>query len=421
MNKTRQSFQSASRNLQESSRRAYEDFQRNTAPQIRNEFERRSSQYREVANEVTNRGMQQAKQYWENDGRHKASALKRTAAEQVTRAWNTYSPRAAQEMQNVYEQCAPVVVEKCSRAYQQWGETAGTRLAEYYRKYGQPAGDRLWQNMQSLSSSSREKIVEAYSKWGPQVGTSIKQAYDRYGVAIGDDLLRGYQRYGPVVGTQIKAAYEQWGPRVGGAVQKVYETYGTRIGERMQEAYMQFSVAVGEEIQNKYLPRIVEYASDEKNQKMAIETVGNVIEMYQNQDEIVYSSLKILSVVPIQTRNGSTTLQKASQEWIHQNAPFLKGTDIEEDPAKVITYCLIYPDKKYIFTSLRVIPNERGEPMTCAEKLAQATGADVEDTVETLELMASIEEISQGDADPETIVETSGKIQEYIRDQNQSG
>jgi len=419
MKTMQRSMQSASQSVQrstESIRRDYDNWQRQNGPQV----QRQIDSYSQSVRQELNRKSRETQQWWDREGRRQVNGAAGTAQRNMTQTWNRYSPQVQRELRKTYNQCDATVVNRCTQAVSSWGETTGIRLSEYYRKYGKSAGDRLYANMGRYSSQVRQDIVEGYAKWGPGVGYSLKSMYDTYGTQVGQSVMQAYQHYGPIVGTEIKAAYDQWGPVVGNNIKSAYMTYGIQTGEVLQEAYLQFDATVGEEIRTEYLPRIAAYAMDEQNQKMAIQTAGAVLNIYRNRKEIVHTSLKHLAETKIETRYGRISMADASRGWIRKNCPALVGTDIEQDPAKVVTYVLVFPDKEVIFRDLKLIPNGHGEALTCTEKLSEVSGVDVDATIEVLDVMADIESVATGDVDAEMIIENSGRIQTALDEMNKN-
>lgn len=358
-----------------------------------------------------------------NDLSREAQSTYQSVRTNVDDAYNRYSPQAANALQrtlNDFKDTAPEVVENCNRVMGEWGENVGVKLSEYYRNYGKPAGDRLFDDMRYYSGEAREKIVASYAQWGPEVGNAIKDAYSRYSPQAADALQRVYSNYGPLVGTEIKAAYDKWNPQIAQGIHSAYAQYGTAIGEMVLDTYLQYNATIGEEIRNVYLPRIMQTISDERNQKLAIQTVSKVIDIYKNKDIIVHRGLKTLAEMPIKTRYGGTTsFSEESRKWIRTNCPALVGTDVEQDPAKVVTYVLLFPDKRVIFQDLKLIPGQNGQAVSCSEKLSEVSGVDVDQTIEVLDFMGNIEACSRGDVDPEFLMENAETIQKVITENNQ--
>lgn len=406
----------------ENFRRGVEQWQRTQGQQWQRQTQNTFKNYSDYTKKTLDNQWQKSQIWWKNQGRNDVKTFTTRTRENLDKVYQTYSPTIQMEIQRNIDQfgrTAPGVVDNCSKAAVDWGEYAGTKLSEYYRKQGKEAGDRLFRDLSYYAPQARDRIVESYSLWGPEVGKAIKKAYDDYGPQIGNDLQKAYKEYGPFVGNEIKTAYETWGPRIGESIQSAYIEYGPQVGEYVHEVYLEFDQTVGEEVRKNYLPRLMESISDEQDQQMAIETVGQVVDIYRNRKKICHSALKTLAETPIETPYGKKSMSDFSREWIRENCPALVGTDIEKDPAKVVTYVLIFPDKRAIFTELKLVPGRDGNAVTCSEKLREVAGIDVDAAIETLDLMADIESIAEGNIDPVHLANTSKKIQKKIEENNE--
>ncbi|MDQ1351683.1 MAG: hypothetical protein QG657_1988 [Acidobacteriota bacterium] len=430
MENSRQQFKSfsqqANRAIEDSGRqlrRNVDSWQKQNASKMNNSFSQ--------TNQVFQKSMKQTQHRWENEWQqtrervlrqkdHAAQELQQ-AKENVSAAWGKYSSPAASELYQAYKQCKPDIVNKCSEVYQRWGESAGAKLSEIYRKYNKSVGDRLYSTLNNYSVQARSDILEGYRRWGGEVGDSIKRTYDRYGDSVGLTLLTVHKQYGSVVGTEIKAAYDQWGPVIGAHILHVYNTYGTYLGGKLHEIYLDYNTLVGEKIRKEYLPKIVKGIANERNQVLAIKATSAVLNLYKNRKTIVYDYLKTFAETPINTKYGKISLTDVSRYWIHKHVPFLIGTDIEKDPAKVVTYCFIFQDKKAIFDDLKIIPNQNGQAVSISTKLEEVAGADIDATIEILDLMEDIESIGEGDFDTETvdtILTKSKRVQQTLQKLN---
>lgn len=348
-----------------------------------------------VTQETYNRSVTETSNFYRDHAQPQVQQFQQSASQAVANTWQANSP-AIQE------------------AVRTWSTGEGQQLYQTTLRWGQEVGNRLATEMPRYTEAARSGILESYHRWGPEVGRSVQETYDHYGPEVGNQIQRFYTTYGPQVGAELSAAYGRWGPEVGNGIRATYDAYGPEIGTMVGNAYAKFDQTVGEQVRTQYVPKIAAAVTDERNRQRAIDTTGRVLEFYAHQDQYACQTLRTALRTPIVTAPGAppTSIEAASRTLVHARFSYLEGTDIAEDPAKVITYCLIYPRSGYILGELDVLPGQGGRAVSCVDKLGEVSGQDLEATIQVLDLMDVMESAASGNLEPREVIQVAESINE---------
>ncbi|MCI0343667.1 MAG: hypothetical protein L0216_21385 [Planctomycetales bacterium] len=153
-----------------------------------------------------------------------------------------------------------------------------------------------------------------------------------------------------------------------------------------------------EAVTREYGPRVRQFVTDPENQRRAIEALAVGYALYREQDTVKRqlteaAILKLGNGIVVTTpKYGRVTLLDLSTRALVERAPYLRGTDIEKDPAKVLTH-LIYQDTDYFLTEAKLVVRN-GEPLSVTEALAKSNPALAQDALVCLEAMDAYETLT---------------------------
>ncbi len=143
--------------------------------------------------------------------------------------------------------------------------------------------------------------------------------------------------------------------------------------------------------------RLLEGIRDPERQRQVLEAAGAAIKLKREWDtaknEASYRALTALGGVRIRTDRGDTTLADAFRAYVLEKAPGLRGTDIVDDPAKVLAYGLIGRDKSYIVGELKIIKKD-GRAMTIRDAIAASGHPNLAAALKALDEMAASGDVS---------------------------
>ena len=99
--------------------------------------------------------------------------------------------------------------------------------------------------------------------------------------------------------------------------------------------------------------------------------------VYRHQDDIKYAvASRALHGVKVPVNGEMVSVNTIWTNAILEKAPYLEGTDIAEDPAKIIAYGLVGTAGRDLATNLEIVPDGRGGVATVAQTIErQDTGS----------------------------------------------
>lgn len=167
-----------------------------------------------------------------------------------------------------------------------------------------------------------------------------------------------------------------------------------------------YSEDVVQSVRRNYLPAISQRCGDELLQVKAMRTVAAVLNATADRRSSCYQALGSLGKTLIYSADSSTLLEHEFREWISSHAAFLKGTEVEADPAKVVAYILVMNDPTSAISEIKMIPMPDGTLRTCNEALlGNNTPTRISSAV--LDLVSVVESQSGYEDDPDSITSTA--------------
>ncbi|MFC1614349.1 hypothetical protein ACFL5K_03545, partial [Gemmatimonadota bacterium] len=296
---------------------------------------------------------------------------------------------------------------KANEFSRQFGEQASREIINLRQKHGRQIGDDIERIYRQYGSKVGESVKKTYSEHGPKAGDFLRQSYDRRGLAFGDKIKKIYEIHGKQVGENLRDSFNKHGQRVGWELTNAIDRYGPKLASSMRDNYEKYGSGLGRSLESTfkiYAPRIKEAVRDEDNQKKIMNTISTVDAVYKSGGYYVKESTAIglrhiLQNVKVKSSdNEFVSLERYTQKWIVENAPYLEGTDIESDPAKAATYILLYQDVGYTYKELKVLKNGNGESVTMQEALYSTTNSKVDNVAEVLEIIDGFSELTNEDA-----------------------
>ncbi|MCI0340364.1 MAG: hypothetical protein L0216_04320 [Planctomycetales bacterium] len=153
-----------------------------------------------------------------------------------------------------------------------------------------------------------------------------------------------------------------------------------------------------EAVTRQYGPRVRRFVTDPDKQRRAIEALAVGYALYQEQATVKRqlteaAILKLGNGIVVPTsKYGRVTLLELSTRALMERAPYLRRTDIEKEPAKVLTH-LIYKDTNYFLSEAKLVVRN-GQPLSMTEALAASNPALAQDALVCLEAMDAYETLT---------------------------
>ena len=268
-------------------------------------------------------------------------------------------------------------------------DTYRNKLNDVQNKYGWNAANKIQEIKAQYGSSLSEKATEAYQQFKPAVASAFVDIYKLKGEAAGDNLKRTLGQLRESSQYKLIDAYKEHQPIVASKINDAYHKYGDDIGDKVKASMDQCAY------------KISNYAKDKDNQEKIINAaVGCVVLHSKFQDQkkqVTYALMtRAMDNIIVKDKDGrSVSLNDYSKKWINENAPFLEGTDIAEDPAKAITYGIIYRDAGYITQDMKIVRSQ-GEYVSINQAVIQEIG--MENTIKYIEVAGAFKTIGDPDA-----------------------
>lgn len=271
-----------------------------------------------------------------------------------------------------------------------------------------------YKNSRNYRNSNFDNLV---SKYGSKVASSVKKVSDKYGSYVGNELAGCYNNYGKRVGDNIKNTLQKHGKEAGNNIMSAYKYHKPYIADEIYTVYNKYGKSIGNKVQitlNSCALRLEKYVRNSNSQKKAIKATVNAVILIDKIDykKETYKALTY-AVNNIRVKNSSrktVTLNEYSKDWINQNAPYLKGTSISEDPVEAFTYVVIYQDMDYVVSDMRIVKNDRGQYCSIQDALILESVMDVNRTEELLDLVDSFETLTSNESSTYEVYEAANCI-----------
>jgi hypothetical protein len=345
-----------------------------------------SSSYKRAKSKVSSYRSKASSSY------NKVKTYTRNQRANIKNNYNTYSnktyekyKRISSKVNNIKSRYGSSAGSMLKSAYSRFGESSGNKITAIYRKYGKSNGAMLINVMRAKGARTGDKICATFSKLGGTAGKSV---------------LRAYQNHKYIVASKIHDAYDKYGSRIG------YKTQ--QIANRAKNCKYKFrNMNIDEEkVVNAAVKTILLYDKLDSVKKEA------------TQKAILTASNKI----EVQDRYGrKLSLNQHYKNFIDEKAPYLKGTSIGDNPAEVVTYGLIYRDKGYLVSEMKIIKNKNGEFCSIREAVKSKTSLDINGTLNAMEMADNLETLTDDKATADDLVIAAKAIQAYQKKHNGAG
>jgi len=173
------------------------------------------------------------------------------------------------------------------------------------------------------------------------------------------------------------------------------EEIARNLSERSRQTWERARSVAQEDI-----AKIREVVTDPEVQRQAIEALDAAIVLRQQwkdaEREMVYSGLKTVGGMTIQTKNGRMTVEDACRQRIVERFPALVGTDVVNDPALVVT-AVVTKDREYFVREMKIVPVQGGS-VSLVEAIDRTTAFNASKTLAVLDLLEATENLQQAAA-----------------------
>ncbi len=240
-----------------------------------------------------------------------------------------------------------------------------------------------------INSNSLESALQ---KHGQEITNSINNIIDTHG----KDAGRIYAEtlvYVDDNAIRVEQLIRKYDVKVGESVLNIFKEYDKRIGETLLNSLNVVEQMTG----NKMIKKINKVGSNLSSgqydkEEIIVAVLSTAIQLNKfDKKELTYQSLKFVAAnLTIKNSRGQVvTFEDYSKDWINDNAPFLRGTSIAENPVETLTYVVIYKDSDYILNDMKIIKSGNNEMCSISEAIYTSTGdfdqlIGVMDGIETL-------------------------------------
>lgn len=119
------------------------------------------------------------------------------------------------------------------------------------------------------------------------------------------------------------------------------------------------------------------YSRDPRTRRRAVSAALIAVAMgyavYRHQDDIKYAvASRALDGISVPVNGEMVSMNAIWTNAILQKAPYLKGTDIAEDPAKIIAYGLVGTAGEDLVNHLEIVPDGKGGVSTVAQTIERS-------------------------------------------------
>lgn len=330
----------------------------------------------------------------------KSKELKQNANSYYNKKSNEYKQNA----NNYYSKKSYELNRKYNDYSKKYGENFAREYQDFHYKYGSNASNRLSKMTDKYGEIAARNIKEAYNKHGRDLGYRISRAYEKHGSEIAESIKESSDQYGPVVGTRIS---------------KLYSKYSTDIAEDLHRTYDQYGKDIGLEVEqtiNTSYRKVTKYIKDPVQQKKAIDaTIYSITKYRQLKDEMKVKTHSAISyamnTIPVKDEDGNiVSLNEFTKNWIIEEAPYLKGTSIAEDPAEALTYIVVYRDIGYVVHDMNIIQNKHGEFVSIEDAAIENSPFNSNETIVMLNAVEGFETLANGDSSADEIILAANDI-----------
>ena len=220
-----------------------------------------------------------------------------------------------------------------------------------YRKKAKSLGKRYGSSRKKFTNTVRKKTVRSIMAGMPR-GVSRRTVR-----SLGSGLrhrVRGItRRYGAAAGTAAAIFLSRNGRS------------GARILARSRPA----------------IRAAVAYSRNPRTQRRAVAAIliaaSAGYAVYRHQDDIKYAvASKVLDDVRVPVNGRTVSANTVWRDAVLKRAPFLRGTDIAEDPAKIIAYGLVGTATSDLAYRLEIVPDGKGGVTTVARAIERSDDSD---------------------------------------------
>lgn len=298
-------------------------------------------------------------------------------------------------------------VEDRKREFDRGLEEQKRKLEQQRREYQRTLDQKTRQTQQNWERSLRQtqnQINQGSSQLRRNVERSQRDL-QRQATALRHEAQRLGKQYGYQVQREVEMAQRRFGNQTAAELSRAYSQYGPQIGRQVQNSL------------DIYYRNSARWASNPQNQQKAVNAIVQTAVVYNRFDSKKKRITKQAITragehIMVQDHRGrSVNLNQFSKDYISQNAPFLAGTSIAEDPAEALTYGIIYGDTNYIFNDMKVMPSRNGEFHSVRDAAIMNAGLDAGQTLAALEMADNIQTLGDGEASPEDLVAAANAIQ----------
>ena len=250
-------------------------------------------------------------------------------------------------------------------------------------------------------------------KHGQEITNSLNSIVDTYGADAGRIYAEALD-YVDDNAIRIDQLIRKYNVSIGESVLNVFKEYDKRIGETLLNSLNVVEKMTGSQMINKINKVRSNLSSGQYDkEEIIVAVLSTAIQLNKvDKKELTYQSLKYLaSNLSIKNSNGQVvTFEDYSKDWINDNAPFLRGTSIAEDPVETLTYVVIYKDSDYILNDMKIINSGNNEMCSISEAIYTSTG----DFDQLIGVMEGIETFKDPMSDEQAMMKAAEILSENL-------
>ncbi len=356
-------------------------FKKKTLNTIKNST-KSASRYIKKAKTKTNSYINKAKKSTNKIYTKKTKKYINTATNHINTLAKKYGPKAAQELKKVSTKYGYVSAKKAESVGLKYGSKALSQVSYAYNKWGKNAGDNLSNTYKKLGSKAANVYMKIYSREGKRVADKVS----KWGIAAQNRFIEIYQTHGKNAMQNIMSVYEQCGRSLGAntawACSKVLKTVKN---PSYQKKAINATVKTAKLI-HKIKSKAKGYAAD------SIRATCRVVEIPDG-------------------KGGKESLEKYCKNWIKDNAPYLRGTTIEQDPIGAFTYVVVFNDTGYVTSNMKIIKDDKGNYISMKDAIVESSPFDTETSMKAIECAEAFETLTDDSANEEDIIAASNLLQ----------
>ena len=334
----------------------------------------------------------------------------------ATRKTSTYVNRAKQSAATVY-----------NNKTRKYISTAERHINSFSKKYGTKAARELKKVSSKYGYASMQKVETVAWKYGKKASTQVSYAYNKWGKSAGDNLANTYKKLGSKAANVYMKIYTHEGKRVADRMSKwgisaqnrfiqMYKAHGRNAMQNIMSVYEQCGRSLGANTAwacSRVLKVVKNPSYQERAINATVKTAKLIHKIKSTAKGYAADSIRATcKVVEIPDgKGGKINLEGYCRNWIRGNAPFIKGTTIEQDPIGAFTYVVVFNDTGYVTSDMRIIKDDDGNYVSMKDAIVESSPFDTGTSMKAIECAEAFETLTDDSADEEDIIVASNLIQ----------